>query len=236
MARVEQAEGSRGSLRSIQRYVNHAAEALDTEISRCSGGKVAGPVEWRSPLSADGFAEYSDRDFLDLLELKLLNRSLEDFWPKRGPQWDALGRSSNGQIVLVEAKAHIGEIVSPPSAAGEASLQRIRSSLEEVAAAMGAESTCDWTGTFYQYANRLAHLYLLRELNEIPAWLVLVCFTNDREMGGPATSDEWDAAMQVLKGALGLRKHRLSRYVLEVFLDASEVPGAGAYSGAATVR
>ncbi len=35
------------------------------------------------------------------------------------------------------------------------------------------------TKGFYQYINRLAHLYLLRVLNKIPAYLVFVYFVND---------------------------------------------------------
>ena len=44
-------------------------------------------------------------------------------------------------------------------------------------------STCDWSGTFYQYANRLAHLYLLHELNDVDAWLVFVYFVGDSRSG-----------------------------------------------------
>lgn len=234
MSRVRQPKGSKGSLQAIQWYVNEASSELDRQIQEASRGQIAAPINWRSPLNEDEFAEYSDRDFLSVLGVELSHRSLEDFWPTRGPQWDALGTSRNHQIVLVEAKAHIPEIISPGSEAGEASLKRIRTALQEVANGLSAESSCDWTGTFYQYTNRLAHLYLLRELNQIPAWLVQVCFINDERMNGPKTVGEWRAATDVLKGALGLRKHRLSRYMIDVFPDARAVTGTIEREGAAT--
>ncbi|MDP2956425.1 MAG: hypothetical protein Q8N53_08380 [Longimicrobiales bacterium] len=235
MSRTRQAKGKKGSLRAIQWYVNEAPAELDKQIAEASGGRIKAPLDWKSPLRGDGWAEYSDGDFLDLLGISLPNRSLNAFWPKRGPQWDALGKSSNGQVVLVEAKAHVAEIISPPSAAAETSFKRIKTSLAEVAKSLGTESSCDWTGTFYQYSNRLAHLYLLRELNNVPAWLVFVCFTNDRIMKGPATAGEWRAATEVLKGALGLQRHRLSRYILEVYPDARPAYGDAERLESATV-
>lgn len=51
--------------------------------------------------------------------------------------------------------------------------------------------------------------------------------SKNRSMRSPRTADEWRAAMEVLKGALGLRKHRLSRHVLEVILDAQPAYGTG---------
>jgi hypothetical protein len=36
-------------------------------------------------------------------------RPLVNFWPARGPVWDAIGTTSDGKAVFVEAKAHIPE-------------------------------------------------------------------------------------------------------------------------------
>ena len=49
---------------------------------------------------------------------------------------------------------------------------------------MRVTSTTDWTKCFYQYANRLAHLYFLKELNGIDAALVFVYFTGDTTING----------------------------------------------------
>lgn len=48
-----------------------------------------------------------------------------------------------------------------------------------------AEPGCDWTERFYQYANRLAFLYFLREVNGIEAYLVFLYFLNDPHHDGP---------------------------------------------------
>ena len=220
MSRVIQPAGIKGSLRWIQKWVNETPVLLDEAIAEASNGHVTTPIDWRSPRREDDYAEYRDQAFLDLLDVSLPNRTLEAFWPRLGPQWDALGVSGSGQAVLVEAKANIPEVISPPSGAGVASLARISESLKETAEFLRVRSSCDWSGTFYQYSNRLAHLYLLAEVNRIDAWMVFVYFVNAADVDGPKTVLEWKAALQVMYGALGLSKrHRLSSRVLDVFLD-----------------
>ena len=63
-------------------------------------------IEWLSPSIEDGFSEYRDQAFLDLLGIRLEKKKLKDFWPSRGLQWDALGRIKDKVYFLVEAKAH----------------------------------------------------------------------------------------------------------------------------------
>ena len=220
MTRVVQPEGVRGSLRWIQTYVNDRSEALDEALASASAGRLRTPVEWRSPVRGDEYAEYRDQSFLDLLGVELPVRKLEEYWPRRGPQWDALGLTASGQPVLVEAKANIPEVISPGTASSDRSQARIQQSLAETADFLGVKSSCDWSGTFYQYANRLAHLYLLTEVNRIDAWLLFVYFVGDADVGGPTTVREWEAALQVLHGALGLgKRHRLASRVQDVFVD-----------------
>lgn len=126
----------------------------------------------------------------------------------------------------MEAKANIPEIISPATGAGEASREVIEKGLDETARHLGVSSSCDWSGTFYQYANRWAHLYLLRELNRIDAWLVFVYFIGDTDVNGPSSKVEWKAALEVMHGALGLRRrHRLLNYVLDVFIDVRDLGG-----------
>jgi hypothetical protein len=234
MARVPKKRGDKGSLRAIQWYVNEDPGELDRQIEEASRGGIGAPIDWHSPLQNDAFAEYSDADFIERLRVPLPVRSLDQFWPKGGPNWDAIGTSRNGQVVLVEAKSHVTEIISPPCGAGKPSLRRIKAALCEVAASLEVDSSCDWVGTFYQYTNRLAHLYFLRDVNGVQAWLVQVCFINDDTVDGPKTLPEWQAALQVLQGALGLKKHRLSRNMVEVFPDASRVEWPGRRRGVAT--
>jgi hypothetical protein len=223
-------ENTKGSLRWIQTAIEDHWPALNDPILAAIPGASA--IEWRSPLASDAYAEYRDADFLRRLGLERLEAPLKDFWPDRGPQWDALGLTNNGQVLLVEAKAHIGELCSPGTAAGPASLARIEQRLDEVAAALGAtQRPAPWTRLFYQLANRLAHLHWLRVTQGVPAWLVLVNFVGDEAMGGPKSDEAWDAAYQVAFHAMGLpRRHVLSRWIVEVCPDvrahgSAEAPG-----------
>ena len=209
---VEQPPGSRGSLKWIQRAVNERWETLEGPIL---SKLKAHSLEWWSPLADDNFAEYRDSSFLARIGHPELAQDLQGYWPARGPQWDALGRSDRGDVLLVEAKAHVAELCTPGTAAGPASRARIASALDQLADKLGARAgRAAWTDHFYQLANRLAHLDFLRA-RSVPAWLVLVNFLGDSEMGGPSSVEAWDAAYQVAFHVMGLGKsHPLSRFII----------------------
>jgi hypothetical protein len=213
MGRFIQQRSSRGSQRWIQQLVNVHPNVLNDAIG-------IGRIDWLSPLAADDHAEYRDQEFLDCLEIKSLKRPLSSFWPTRGPQWDALGQAETGEVILVECKAHITEIFSPPSRAQESSAQLIRASLDETKEALGALPGMDWTLRFYQYANRIAHAHFLRDHNGIPTKLVFLYIVGDIDMQGPGSRTEWEAAITVLQEALGMRG-RIPRYIHDAFVDVS---------------
>jgi hypothetical protein len=122
-----------------------------------------------------------------------------------------LGRTNHGEVFLVEAKANVREIVSPGTKAMGRSKILIQKSLGEVQDFLRVNPSIDWMGKLYQYTNRVAHLYLLRELNKVNARLVFVYFVGATEVNGPLTIPEWQAAIKVAKGVLGLdKRHRLS--------------------------
>lgn len=223
MSRHPQKEGTKGSLKWIQKLINEKPHLLNTEIRGVFRLKDSEELEWLSPLKGDEYAEYRDSAFLKLLGIKLNKTPLREFWPSLGPQWDALGRTSSGKHILVEAKAHIDELVTDPTGAKEKSLQLIRSSLTEVKEYVNSKSKSDWSSYFYQYTNRLAHLYFLRVLNNIPAFLVFVYFLKDRAMDGPNTKAEWKAATKVMHKYLGIGSNKLSRYVGDVFIDVNDL-------------
>jgi len=183
-------------------------------------------------MHSDDFAEYRDQAFLRLLEVHLEKRPLETFWPNRGPQWDALGRSYSGEIFLVESKAHISEILSPGTSASTKSKILIEKSLKELQSFLRVSPVVNWSAVLYQYTNRLAHLYLLRELNHLRAFLIFLYFVGDREMDGPRTVREWESAIHVVRGVLGLKdRDKLSKYMLDVFIDVADIKKAIAKSG-----
>jgi hypothetical protein len=221
MARFPQPKAKKGSQRWFQKLVNDKPEILNSRIRSALNLSEEEHVEWRSPLKSDYYAEYRDDAFLNLLNVKLEKIPLSQFWPKGGPQWDALGKSASGKLFLVEAKSHIGELISSIGAKDDNSVRRIRRSLEETKSSLGSNAKVDWSRGFYQYANRLAHLYLLRQ-NDLPAYLVFVYFLNDSEMAGPATIDQWKGAIELLHTYLGITRHKLHKYTADVFIDVTQ--------------
>jgi len=214
--RVKQPAGKRGSLKWIQRAVNEQWPSLNQPIAERTGSNAA--ITWLSPLATDEFAEYRDNAFLKRIGQAPLASALRGYWPGRGPQWDALGTTSRGDVLLVEAKAHIAEMRSPGTAAGAQSRCRIEAALTELAQQLGANPEhAPWSDHFYQLANRLAHLHFLRA-HGVSAWLVLVNFLGDRDMGGPATSEAWEAAYEAAFHVMGLPgKHPLSSFIIHVY-------------------
>ena len=227
MTKYPQERAHKGSQKWLQDLVNDCPELLDAAIRR-ETSEISAPIEWVSPLVDDGFAEYRDACFLDKLGVSLDCVPLDAFWPPKGPQWDALGKTRGGQVILVEAKAHVKEMVSYCQA-GEKSRPLIGKSLERVKSYVGARPSADWMENFYQYGNRLAHLYLLRHLNGIPAFLVNLYFLNAVEMTSsstivPKTVAEWEDEIANQERCLGIpSQHALSQYMIRAFVDTRDI-------------
>lgn len=222
-ARVKSA--TMGSQRLLQSVVESGPELLRSLLAPALKLRAAETIEWRSPLSGHGYREYRDESALRLVGVnELTKRPLHSFWPARGPVWDALGLTSHHRPIFLEAKAHVGEAASPACAAGAQSRPMIEKALREARKFYAPQSKADWSGTFYQYANRLAHHYLLRECNDVPAELVFLYFVNAKQVHGPESIREWRAAIRLLHAALGLPA-QLPDGVHEVFCDASELAG-----------
>ncbi|MYC36613.1 MAG: hypothetical protein F4X66_06825 [Chloroflexi bacterium] len=102
----------------------------------------------------------------------------------------------------------------------------IERSLRDTQEFLRAGQSIDWAQSrYFQYANRLAHLYLLRVLNGLPAYLVMLYFLNDEEMGGPSTVAEWENAITAETKALGIpRRHQLDSYIVPAFVDIRDIP------------
>lgn len=216
--RTPQLKGTKGSLKWIQILANDHPDRLNKAIA--SELSLSSPnIQWLSPLKSDQYAEYRDGAFLDLLGLGEFKTSLRKFWPRNGPQWDALGRSTEkGPYFLLEAKANIPEIMSSLGAKSKDSIAKIRKSLEETRKYLRCKSCGLWEKGFYQYVNRLAHLYFLRNICKVDAYLVFVYFLND-PTHIPTTRQQWAGALELQKSLLGLKKYRLRSYVVEIFVD-----------------
>lgn len=217
----------KGSQRWLQVAVERAPELLDSPLRQAMKLPADAVVEWLSPVRAEKFAEYRDGYAFEnpRWTLPLKKRPLGQFWPARGPMWDGIARV-DGHFLLVEAKAHIPEIVSPRSRATEPARGHLVTAMREVQQSLAPRSvgSVDWSGTFYQYANRIAHLHFLREQNDAKAHLVNIYFYNAPDVASPPNADHWKGAINVVECYLGLGRHRLSKYIHKLFIDASSLP------------
>lgn len=220
--RVIQPAGQRGSLKWIQQAVQWCPDLLQPP-------KLP-PIRWLSPRRDDDFAEYRDSAFLERLGLPHLSGALKGFWPKRGPQWDALGLTERGPV-LVEAKAHVPEFFSPGTKASGVSRTMIEAAFRAVQEDLGVRPSTNWAEVYFQYANRLAFLWWLRKQG-VEADLLFVSFLNDADIGGPSSVEAWHAAFAGADYALGLpARHRLAAHVHHVMPDVRQILDAGPGSG-----
>ena len=218
---AQKSDGPRGRQRLLQTAVNRKPELLQAALRESGALGRRESVQWFSPLEAEDYVEYRDKAAQRKLGIEeQLSTPLEDFWPPRGAVWDALGRSDLDRPILVEAKAHIPEVASPGTTASPASLKLIRQSLDATRKHLAPRSTADWTGTFYQYANRLAYQYYLRKLNQLDSSLVFVNFTNAADMDGPRSEEEWHGATRLIHAILGVPADLRRFSVFHAFVDA----------------
>lgn len=218
---------TKGSQFHLQNLINDYPEYLNCLILSNSPSLrtyAAVHPKWVSPLVSDDYTEYQDKQFLEAIGFPKLSRKLADFWPQGGPVWDALatveGKSGSQGVILLEAKSHILELPNPSyacKAAGK-SLEKIRSTLTTVKRELKVKRKAEWLGEYYQYANRLAHLYFLTIVGQIPTWMVFLNFVGDVKQKGPSTVVEWTASLYQAQGKLGLpRNHLLEDAIITVF-------------------
>ena len=212
--------------------IHEYSHLLDKAIADAFGWNDT-VIDWRSPRQDDEYAEYYDEAFLDRLGVDELTMPLDEFWPKSGPRWDGLARATDGKLILVEAKAHIDEVVDYRSKASPDALRRIEERLDEAKSAFRATKDACWHMPFYQMANRLAHLYYLAGINGKDAYLVFIDFANAPDVPEPASFKEWRGAVRLAHKCLGLKDSRLARRVTTIIVDLKNgngQPSAGAYT------
>ena len=206
-------------MRWIRHLINEQTELIDNQISLSIPGSGR-QIEWVSPLAKHNHEEYRDTAFLKALGLSEYSSTLADFWPAKGPQWDALGKIPDQTILLVEAKANIPEILSTCKARSPKSLDQISKSVKATQQYLNVQWSACWLENFYQYANRISHLYFFREICGINAQLIFIYFCND--ISYKTTSyEQWQGALLLQKSMMSLKRHRLQKYVHEFFFEVS---------------
>jgi hypothetical protein len=222
MPRRDRPAETQRSERCLRVVVNDYSQLLNARITKALGWSQSESISWLSPLREDGYAEYYDQDFLNRLGLTKLPKPLTTFWPRSGPRWDALAKTANGRVVLVEAKAYVEESVDFASrASSPESLVQINRALAEAKEGFGARYEAPWASPFYQTANRLAHLYFLHRENGVDAVSLLCqCVRCARA----CTVENWEGAIRLTNKCLGLPAHLLEQHVGHLIWDCNEFP------------
>jgi hypothetical protein len=207
--RDERGRARRGSQLHTQIWVNCRTEAFSSAVLGALGlHQAADTIQWKSPLSTNGYREYRDAAFLRAIDQSAQLAQLKQFWPTGGPVWDAIGTAPrNGtarQVFLVEGKSYPNEVYGRGCMATVDSDARrtIESSLNATAKWLGVQKTEHCLGKLYQSANRIAHAHLLRETLDLDAFLVNVCFADDEHRRTSAAT--WKEAHTRLRGELGI--------------------------------
>jgi len=156
-----------------------------------------------------------------------LHPTLRDYWPARGPRWDALAVAFSfaGEAlgpVMVEAKSHVPEMYDRKGCRAEGSRREdIAAALAATRKWLGAPASAEamWMGALYQSAHRLAHLRLFRQQLGECAWLVNLYFVHDRH--AYTTRRECNEALSTAEHRLGLAGRDVPG-LARVFLEAGE--------------
>lgn len=219
-----------GSECHLLRWMGRHRRAFDAAV--CAAlGKTDGPIDWLDA-GFDPNSPWPDRELkgLEFLADAGVRGEWDGWWPTSGnsQNWDAVGwwgDPAGKQPVLVEAKAHVGELYSECGAKPHGGRPRIEQSLRETAQGLGVADIAPWMKPHYQFANRLAVLHFLHARG-YPARLLLIYFVGDRQFPSrqsPKTVGEWAQPLAAQKAEMGLpATYALSRFVHELFLHVSE--------------
>jgi hypothetical protein len=229
----EHGRAYRGSQMQTQLYVNRRAHELNAAIFAALPDLAdqQPTIVWRSPLESGKFAEYRDGAFLKAVGLGQHTASLAQFWPSRGPVWDALAQvdlAGGGHgVILLEAKAHCNEMYAGGTRAGVQSRKQITAAIQATQKWSGSTApVAQWldsmagkpNSSLYQLANRIAMLYWLREVANVPAWLVNLYVLGDSYRN--TTQEMWDSEIEAAYEQLGLASKPL--HTCSVFLPGRE--------------
>jgi hypothetical protein len=208
----------------MQDAVDSRQQGLAQAIGRALPDLSTQRLRWVSPVQRDDYREFHDGAFLDAVGLGSHRSALRRFWPAGGPRWDALATTSQEGVVLVEAKAHLGETprLDRCRASSRVSRTLIERSFQQAREdlAVPAQVT-PWTDDNYQTANRLAFLWWLSVERSVPAWLVFLGFTDSPDWTDPLSPGSWSETMSAAFKSLGLPDgHGLSDRVCVVSMPA----------------
>lgn len=204
-----------GSEWHLLRYLGYHRDEFSEKVLAGTGGDSIAWLDFGYNQTLDPLRYDRELVGLDFIKDAAVKAQWKSFWPQSGSaqNWDAVGKikyTDHEEWLLVEAKAHLGEVVSHCGAKSEKSIAKIR-----LACKKSMNVFCDrpmdvehWLSPYYQFANRLAVLhFLMRECKPaIPGRLLFINFIGDQRKDGdcPKTEDEWQPVIKTMEGKLGI--------------------------------
>lgn len=215
-----------GSEWQLMAYLGRRRHELSALIEVATGARV---IRWLDFPASDKpglgrrIQEWKGLDFIDDAAVKA---EWAAFWPQHAgvPNWDAVARVEAGprrEWLLIEAKAHLGEIRSD-CGAKTAGLETITRALARTRERLAVPADRDWLKGHYQFCNRIAVAEFLEE-HGIGARLLFVYFTGDQIGGADCPCDEagWQPALDGQDAHVGIPSdHPARQRVQKLFLPA----------------
>ncbi len=170
-------------------------------------------------------AEWKGIDFIP--DNSALKAKWRKFWPQTGnvQNWDAVAEIKFGkkrEWLLIEAKAHLGEIRSSCGAKEHGGLPLIRRALSRTKADLGVDEKCNWLRPYYQCCNRVAVLNFLLK-NNVPSRSLFIYFIGDHGSSRricPKKKSEWTTELKVMEAHIGIPKdHAITTRIHKLFLN-----------------
>lgn len=186
-----------GSEFHLLRWMGRHREEFDKQVKKVLG---INNIAWRDfEFHCNAIIQDKEIKGIDFIKFnEELLKTWKNEWPQTGNpmNWDAIGYyTDNNQKkvwILVEAKAHIGEINSKCNAETK-SRKKIESILQKTANNLKLDYNNCWLEKYYQQANRL-YVYDLLKRNGIEAKLLNIYFVGDmsnRSRKSPQTQADW---------------------------------------------
>jgi len=177
-------------------------------------------------------AELTGVDFLIHSNARIYDKVLKEwkkYWPQTGncQNWDGVihlnplvpKSKKMEKWVVVEAKAHLGELGSS-SGAGHKSRAIIENAFNETKEFFGIKTKNDWLDNYYQLANRLAFIYFMQK-NNIDVSLLNIYFINgwlnDKEKN-VSSQKIWEEKIKEEYNYMGVNQ-KAKNYISELFID-----------------
>jgi len=186
-------------------------------------------IEWKSPNVAGGKIKENclDKNMQKELWPQRKGKSIDfSWWPSSGkkPQWDAIGISNDGTVILIEAKAHPKEMISACSAK-EKSRLKIYKTMNDVQRMhfKGCKNFDEiWMNKYYQLANRLTFFVKLTEEENLNIKLVFLSFFNDNTHIQKNKSEFCSENKKVFEKVIGAKEF-LDENICSIYFDAGDL-------------